>query len=122
MKIRKLNLVTLFQLLFPFCVVILGAGCEKEEDRDPLCYQGMVVSLNQGDGCSNIIRIIKSTKGGALEAGNTISFNPDLYGVTLKDGDVVYFKVIEYEEFGDIISTQPCAFPQFAALIEFCNN
>lgn len=99
----------------------IGAGCEKDE-RDPICYQGKVVSLNQGSECQNIIEIIELIEDGKLEAGNTLSLNSDLYEGTLKVGDVVYFKVIEYEEFGNPISTQPCTFPQFAALIEFCKN
>lgn len=103
-------------------LIAMGAGCEKENERDPLCYQGKVVALNQADGCQNIIIIIKKAKNGRLEDGNTISFNPNLCGDTLKIGDVVYFKVIEYEEFDNSISTQPCVFPQFAASIEFCNK
>jgi hypothetical protein len=113
---------TLLKISFIFLLfTLMGAGCEKDE-RDPLCYQGKVVSLNQGSGCQNIIEIVETIKDGELEAGNTISFNPELYGTTLKVGDIVYFKVIEYEEFGSHLSTQPCAFPKFAASIEFCNN
>lgn len=110
----KISIILLF-------LGFMGAGCEKDE-RNPLCYQGKVVSLNQGSGCQNIIEIVETIKNGELEAGTTISFNPDLYEGTLKIGDVVFFKVIEYEEFGNPISTQPCTFPQFAALIEFCKN
>ncbi|MDP3916076.1 MAG: hypothetical protein Q8R96_20290 [Bacteroidota bacterium] len=113
---------TILKISFIFLLfTLMGAGCEKDE-RDPLCYQGKVVSLNQGSGCQNIIEIVETIKDGELEVGNTISFNPDLYVGTLKVGDVVYFKVIEYEEFGNPISTQPCTFPQFASSIEFCNN
>jgi len=34
MKNKKLKLLTIFMLLLPLCVVILGAGCEKEKDFD----------------------------------------------------------------------------------------
>lgn len=115
MKPTIIKISVLFLLLN-----FMWAGCEKDE-RDP-CYQGKVVSLNQGSGCQNIIEIIEPIKDGELEAGNTMSFNSDLYEGTLKVGDVVYFKVIEYEEFGNPISTQPCTFPQFAALVEFSKN
>jgi len=100
---------------------MFGAGCEDEE-RDPLCYQGKVVNLNKGDGCQNIITITQTAENGELATNATISFNPDLYQGPLEVGDIVYFKIIEYEEFGTHISTQPCAFPQFAASVEFCNN
>lgn len=113
---------TIFKISFVFLFLsLMGAGCEKDE-RDPLCYKGKVVSLNQGSECQNIIEIVETIKNVELEAGNTISFNSDLYGGTLKVGDVVYFKVIEYEEFGNPLSTQPCTFPQFASSIEFCND
>ena len=121
MKLKKLKLFTTFLLVLPLCVVMLGTGCEDEE-RDPLCYQGKVVNLNQGDGCQNIITITQTAENGELVTNATISFNPDLYEGTLKVDDIVYFKIIEYEEFGTRISTQPCTFPQFAASVEFCNN
>ncbi len=121
MKPKKIKLFTIFLLLLPLCVAMLGTGCEKNE-RDLLCYQGKVVSLNKGNGCQNIIKITETVKDGGLAAGTTISFNPDLYGGTLKVGDIVYFKVIEYEEFGNIFMYANCSSPQYAALIEFCNN
>lgn len=102
-------------------MILLGTGCEDEE-QDPLCYQGRVISLNKGDGCQNIITITQTAENGELATNATISFNPDFYEGTLKVGDIVYFKIIEYEEFGTCISTQPCTFPQFAASVEFCNN
>lgn len=109
--------ISAFLLLFS----LMWAGCEKKNERDPPCYQGKVVRLNQGDGCQNIIEIVETIKDGELEAGNTISFNSDLYGSTLKVGDVVYFKVVKYEEFVPHISTQECTFfPQFSASIVFC--
>jgi hypothetical protein len=97
------------------------AGC-KDDIRDSQCYEGEVVLLNNGSGCNNIIEIVKTINDGGLSVGNTISFNPDLNVKILKIGDVVYFKVIEYESFGTHTSSQPCSFPQFTASIEFCNN
>jgi len=121
MRTKKLKLLTTFLLLLPLCMILLGTGCEDEE-QDPLCYQERVVSLNKGDGCQNIITITQTAENGELATNATISFNPDFYEGTLKVGDIVYFKIIEYEEFGTRISTQPCTFPQFAASVEFCNN
>jgi hypothetical protein len=106
---------------FLLVVSLMGVGCEKDEKRDPLCFQGEVVSLNQGDGCQNIIRITKNTKDSVPEVGNTTSFDPDLYGGTLKVGDVVYFKIIQYEDW-EGPATAYCLWPKFTARIEFCNN
>jgi len=114
---------TVLKISFVFLITyLMAAGCEKEREHDPLFYQGKVVALNKSDGCQNIIIITKGTKTGGLKEGNTISFNPDLYNGALKVGDIVYFDVIEYEEFDNSISTQPCAFPQFAAFVEFYNK
>ncbi len=123
MKPQKIKLLTILLLLLPLSLALLGlgAGCEENEHNSQ-CYQGMVVILNQGAGCQNIMKISESAENGQLVKNATISFNPDLYDGTLKVGDVKYFKVLEYEEFGNHISTQPCTFPQFAASIEFCNN
>jgi hypothetical protein len=121
MKSKKLKIFSLALFLLPLCFLLLGAGCEKDK-RDSFCYQGKVVTLNQGDGCQDIIKITEPAKNGNLVKNATLSFNPDLYEGTLKVGDIISFKVLEYEEFGNHISTQPCTFPQFAASIEFCNN
>ncbi|WP_026475022.1 hypothetical protein [Alkaliflexus imshenetskii] len=107
--------------VFLLLISLMGAGCEKDEKRDSLCFQGEVISLNQGDGCQNIIKITKSTKDSEFEVGNTISFDPDLYGGTLKVGDVVYFKIIQYEDW-EGPATAYCLWPKFTARIEFCNN
>lgn len=98
------------------------AGCDDDNEPDSLCYQGIVENLNQGNGCQNIIEIIKPSKDGKLAVGTTISFDPELYGNELKVGDDVYFKVIEYENFGNIIMPAICVAPQYAAIIEFCNK
>ncbi|MCG6191388.1 hypothetical protein [Maribellus maritimus] len=42
MKTKKLKLLTIFLFLFPLCVVLLGAGCEKEVDYSNL-VEGYVV-------------------------------------------------------------------------------
>ncbi|HRC89909.1 MAG TPA: hypothetical protein PK910_07825 [Bacteroidales bacterium] len=106
---------------FILIILIMGAGCEDDK-RDSSCYEGKVISLNQQTGCQNIIEISKTPFDGELSVGTTISFNPVLYGNKLTVGDLVSFKVLEYEEFGDIIMPHHCFTPQYAALIEFCNK
>ncbi|MBC7915631.1 MAG: hypothetical protein H7Y07_16095 [Pyrinomonadaceae bacterium] len=106
-----------FILLF---LSFMGAGCEKDE-RHPLCYQGKVISLNQGGRCYNIIEIIETIKDGEIAVGNTISFDPILYGATLNVGDVVYFKITHYEVWVGPATTE-CRWPRFIAQIEFCKN
>ncbi len=120
MKSKKIKRIIPLLLLLPLCVVLLGTGCDDKE-QDPLCFQGKVVNLNHGDGCQNIIEISEPPENSELPVGATIAFNSDLYDGILNEGDVVYFKVLQYEEFGNHFST--CMlFPEFAASIEFCNN
>ncbi len=111
--ILKIGVIFLF-------LSLMGAGCDDDE-RDSLCYQGKVVSLNKGNGCNNIIEIVKTINNGELPVGTTITFDPELYGEKLNEGDVVYFKIIQYEEWVGP-SNALCLWPQFTARIEFCNN
>ncbi len=125
MKTKKLKLLKKVLLLLPLCVVLLGAGCEKDEQNSQ-CYQGEVVNLNDGNGCNNIIKILETSANSdsLLVVGSRITFDPDLFGDTIKLGDIVYFKVLQYEKIDySHFSTQPCSvYPQFGASIEFCNN
>ncbi len=119
MKTKKLilNILPLFLLLF--CLVFLGTGCD--DDRDPLCYKGKVVSLNNGNGCYNIIEILNNINDDKLHVGTTITFDPELYEKRLKEGDIVYFKIIQYAEWvGPGYAN--CLWPKFTAQIEFCIN
>ena len=36
MRPKKLKLLTIFLFLLPLCVVLLGAGCEKEDESPQL--------------------------------------------------------------------------------------
>jgi hypothetical protein len=58
MKTKKLKLFTLFLLLLPFCVVLLGAGCEKDEP-DVQQADGLVLYYGNPavDGCGWMIKI-----------------------------------------------------------------
>ena len=70
----------------------------------------------------NIIEIIKKSEDDKLEVGATLSFNIEFLSNPLKVGDGVHFKIVEYENFKDIIMTTNCVIPKYAAIIEFCNK
>lgn len=115
MKTIMLRIGILFVLVF-----VLGTGCNKVE-RDPNYYKGKVVSLNHGDGCYNLIEIIKTINNGGLPIGSTISFGPKSYKGNLIEGDIVYFKIIQYEEWVGF-GYANCLWPQYTAQVEFYNN
>jgi hypothetical protein len=105
-----------FVILFLF---VMGAGCEDEQD--PLCFKGRVISLNNGDGCNNIIEIIETPYIGELAVGTTLTFDLESYGGKIHKGDVVYFKVIQYETWiGPAYAN--CIWPKYTASLEFCKN
>lgn len=108
----KFTLFTIIALLLMMCVM----GCEQ----DSTCYQGKIISLNNG-ACYNIIKIEKSISQG-LPVNSTISFDPNLYDGQLEVGDIVYFKIIEYEEWTGGIVIAMCTSPQYAGQLEFCNK
>lgn len=120
MKQKRFNLFSFFLFLLLICAVLLGKGC-KDIEQDLFCYQGKVVTLNQGEGCNNIIEIIEPAKNGELSAGVTISFDPNLYSLALEVGDVVSFKIVQYEEWVGP-ATADCLWPQYIAQIDFCDN
>lgn len=110
---------TLLKISFIFLLLsLMGAGCEKEEE---LVYKGKVVSLNNGNGCNNIIEVVSSVNNGSLTIGATLTFDPESYKGKLNEGDVVRFKIIQYEEWSGH-ATANCLWPQFTAQIEFYNN
>ncbi len=114
MKTRIIK--TGFVILFLF---IIGAGCEDEQD--PLCFKGRVISLNNGDGCNNIIEIIETPYVGELSVGTTLTFDLESYGEIMDKGDVVFFKVIHYETWiGPACAN--CIWPKYSSLLEFCKN
>jgi hypothetical protein len=62
MKIKKLKLFAIFLFLLPLCVVMLGAGCEKDEESDIKDAHGLVMYYGDPavDGCGWIIKINNS--------------------------------------------------------------
>ncbi|HXJ97313.1 MAG TPA: hypothetical protein VNJ50_00575 [Gelidibacter sp.] len=112
----------ILKICVSFIVIIsMLTACHNDDESSSLYYVGKVTSLNRGDGCQNIIEITKKAEDGELGKGATISFNRELYGSTLKIGDNVYFKIIDYKDFGNVFTTN-CVLPQYAALIEFYNK
>jgi hypothetical protein len=105
--------------LFVLLLFMMGGGCDG--DLDPLCFKGRVISLNNGDGCNNIIEIIETPYDGELSVGITLTFDLESYGGKIYNGDVVYFKVIQYDTWiGPAYAN--CIWPKYNALLEFCKN
>ncbi|HRC90219.1 MAG TPA: hypothetical protein PK910_09410 [Bacteroidales bacterium] len=107
---------------FILIILIMGTGCEDDK-RDPLCYKGKVISLNYGDGCYNIIEITETPTNydEELSTGTTLTFNPESYRGKINIGDVVYFKIIQYEDWvGPAYAN--CLWPKYTARLEFCKK
>jgi hypothetical protein len=101
-----------------FFLFSLLQGCE---DKRHDCYTGKVVSLNMGAGCQNILKIVEPANKSDLPKGSTLTFDPKLSSKILNLGDIVYFKIIQFEEWEGFINAM-CLWPQFTAQIEFCDN
>lgn len=112
-KILKLSL---------FCLVfaLIGASCH-DDDYDPLCYKGEVIQYGRSS-CYDMIEIMQPVNNDDLVEGVTISFNRFLIGKDLEEGDIVYFKVLDYNKYEPQSSPQPCRFPQFLTQLEICTN
>jgi len=105
-------------LLFALLFALFGIGCD--DDRDTQCYEGKVISLNQGSGCFNLIEILKPNKNTGLPVNSRVSFDPDKYNGTLEIGDTVYFMVNGYEIWDGYYFTN-CSPPNYTCQIEFCD-
>ena len=87
---------------FSFLILLLFVlqGCDKRLAGN--CYKGEVVHLNNGSGCFDLIKIVRSVKSGIRENA-TLAFSnqyiEDAYGKKLKVGDIIYFKIPAYKEY-----------------------
>lgn len=99
-------------------IPIIICDCDK---NTPTCYTGKVIALNKGNGCNNILSIIKTPDNGELVSNSTITFDPDLFQANLEYGDVISFSIISYENW-KWISNTACLIPQYAAIIEPCSD
>jgi hypothetical protein len=59
MKTKFLRLISFFLLLMPLCVILLTAGCEKEEEPEVQDASGLVLFYGEPavDGCGWMIKI-----------------------------------------------------------------
>jgi fumarate reductase subunit C len=87
---RKLMI---YSVWLTFLILLQASACKK----DSTCYQGRVEFLNNGSGCSNILRIEKTISGG-LPVNTTITLNPDSLNISVKEGDILNFTIVKYEE------------------------
>ena len=120
---KQIKFLSIFLCLLLLFLAIVVEGCENDK-KNPQCYQGKVVSLNNSHGCNNIIEILQTNDNddSMLTVGARITFNPDLYGDKIELGEIVYFKILEYEEWEGFATTE-CLWPNFIGVqIEFCNN
>lgn len=97
-------------------LLIVAAGCSKDE----VYYEGKVVSLNNSNGCFDLIEISKSITGG-LPVNTTITFDATQHIGQLKYGDQVSFKIIHYEKWSGFVLAI-CIAPQYTAQVEFANK
>ncbi len=105
----------IYPVFFTLIILLQVAGCKK----NGTCYQGRVEFLNNGSGCSNILRIEKTIAKG-LPVNTTITFNPDSLNISVKEGDILDFTIIKYEEWNGFVFYM-CRVPQYSAQIEICN-
>jgi hypothetical protein len=116
-KMEKLLLLIVLAIVLTFAG---GTGCKDTENNES-CYEGKIVSLNNGDGCHNIIEITGTNGSGQVPKGTKITFDPKLSEKALDLGDIVYFKVLSYKEFVSP-SYAICLQPHLAAQVAFCND
>ena len=112
---KKIQHLIVSLIWLTFLILLQAAGCKK----DSPCYQGRVKLINNRAGCPNILTIEKTISGG-LPVNTTITLNPDSLNISVKEGDIVDFTIIKYEEWNGIVNTM-CLSPQYSAQIEICN-
>ncbi len=112
---KKIQHLIVSLIWLTFLILLQASACKK----DSTCYQGRVEFLNNGSGCSNILRIEKTISGG-LPVNTTITLNPDSLNISVKKGDILDFTIVKYEEWNGIVNTM-CVSPQYSAQIEICN-
>jgi hypothetical protein len=109
---KKILHLILLCLLCGFCL----DGCKDEEDPEGY-YKGKIISLNNNSGCPNMMEIVQAVENG-LVVGTSIGFDSELYDGKLEYGQVVLFKIINYQEYMEILPAI-CISPQYNATIVF---
>lgn len=112
MKTKTILFATITLLLIMF-----GAGCEVDNQ----IYQGKIVSLNDKNGCDDIIEISESVPQG-LPVTSRITFGRSLFKGELKIGETANFKVIKYEKYPDGPGFGLCLPAEYIGQLEFYNK
>jgi len=93
-------------------IMLGGIGCKDDISH----YEGQVVSLNNGDGCFNIIQITHSIPQG-LPVHATVEFGLKAFDGNLKVGDIVYFEILTYEKWVGFANAN-CLWPGYTGVLK----
>lgn len=114
MKLKEYLPLMLTAFLF-----VVGLTRYNDESIEKDYYKGVVVTLNKGDTCFDLIEIQNNIDGG-IAIGSKITFNHELFP-SLSINDVVYFKIKSYKKWTGF-STINCLFPTYVGIIEIINQ
>jgi len=79
MKTKKLKLLTIFLLLLPLCMAILGTGCEKDEELPPFQAKGKIIAVTAMCYGEIVLIEVENPKGlGVKETFSTIGKEIDI--------------------------------------------
>lgn len=100
-------------------LLVVMAGCDGG-NRNIDYYSGEIITLNNGDGCYDILKVKQSPENG-FPAGTTISFYVGAENGKFKIGETIWFKVKYYEKWTGSASAM-CLWPSYSASIELVSH